>query len=106
MGTPIIWALTGRADAFGDISSRINSFAEIVSNDRLSFSFLIDLGFFAAFQGWLIDDDITRRQTVSDDNVNLEKIKWIGRNIPFFGLVYYLLARPALPARFRFERDE
>ena len=94
------WALVAREDAFGALSQRFASFADIASTDRLTFSFLVDLVYFWAFQGWLMGDDLKRRQ---DPQGAVEEKKGpslaLAKAVPFFGLVYYLLTRPPLPGR-------
>lgn len=96
----IWWALVAREDAFGDLSQRFASFVDIASTDRLTFSFLVDLVYFWAFQGWLMGDDLKRRQ-VPQGAVEEKKgpSLALAKAVPFFGLVYYLLARPPLPGR-------
>ena len=85
------WAVLGRADGFGDLATRAASFADIVSTDRLTFSFVVDCLFFWAFQGWLIDDDLLRRDG-REGSPNLA----VAKGVPFFGLAYYFLTRPKL----------
>jgi hypothetical protein len=87
------WAAAGRPD-FGDLTTRWTSFVDIIGSDRLTFSFVVDLLYFYVFQGWLMDDDLVRRRRSGNEaagpNLTLAK------TIPFFGLVYYLVARPRL----------
>jgi len=83
------WAAAGRPE-FGDLATRWASFADIVGTDRLTFSFVVDCLYFWAFQGWLMNDDMLRRGGVGGPNLTLAKA------VPFFGLIYYLVARPGL----------
>lgn len=92
----IWWSLYGRYDDYGSISERLESFQQLVSQDRLSFSFLFDGFFYALFQGWLIQDDVNRR-TNSSSSDSLPLSAKLGQFIPFFGLVIYFLSRPPLP---------
>jgi hypothetical protein len=97
----IYWAVNGRADAFGDLSTRLESFKEIVGKDRLTFSFLIDFAYFAVFQGWLIDDDLARRE----DSGNKDLLAALGKYVPFFGLLGYLTLRPKLTSEYDVSED-
>lgn len=89
----IYWAIFAREADFGDLSQRIPSFIDLLSSDRLTFSFVVDLLYFWVFQGWLMDSDYSRR-VVSEGGkgVNLT----LAKAIPFFGLAYYLVSRPPL----------
>ena len=90
----IYWGLEARADMFGDLSARWNSFVELTSSDRLSFAFVVDALYYSIFQGWLISDDCKRR------NLNENSlIPNVGKYVPFFGLVFYLLQRPKINSR-------
>jgi hypothetical protein len=91
----IIWAAVGRFEEYGVWSERLQSFYELVSRDRLSFSFLVDLVYFSVFQGWLIDDDLKRR-VGSNVIGKYQALSGIGRYVPFYGLSTYLYLRPAL----------
>jgi len=64
----------------------------MVCSDRLTFSFVIDLLLFGFFQGWLIEDDLKLREQGESEVLN----SIIGRQVPFFGLVFYLISRPPL----------
>lgn len=91
------WALNGRLEDFGSVSARWESFKNILLNDRLTFSFVIDALYFTLFQGWLIDDDIAKRT----EPASLEKQQFLvstGKYVPFFGLVAYLFLRPSIAA--------
>lgn len=96
----IYWIFQGRVDTFGGWPDRLDSYIQLVSNDRLSFSFLVDLVYFALFQGWLIDDDMKRRINLASADVEEQKrstiLKYIGSYIPFYGLASYLIFRPPL----------
>lgn len=91
----IYWAAFGREALYGDLATRTSSLWQLVSTDRLSFSLVVDLVLFAAFQGWLIEDDLKLRVPAPRG----ELISAVGHRVPFFGLVYYLLARPPLSGR-------
>ena len=86
----ITWGCVGRQE-FGDLNERLASFQSLLMSDRLTFSFVVDLAYFAVFQGWLIDDDARRR------NFDNSAEKTFAKAFPFIGLVYYLLRRPNLP---------
>ena len=51
----------------------------------------VDSMTFWAFQGWLVPDDMKRR------DFNNPTVLTVARAVPFFGLAYYLLVRPPLP---------
>ena len=85
----IAWAIFARPE-FGDLSLRWESFQLILSEDRLAYSFVVDLIFFSLFQSWLVQDDMERRQW------NNAVILWITRLLPFFGLVVYFWFRPSI----------
>jgi len=85
----ISWAMFARPE-FGDIGQRSQELMQIISRDRLAYSFAIDLLFFSLFQSWLVNDDMARRQWHNST------LLWITRLIPFFGLVVYFLLRPSL----------
>lgn len=86
----IAWSVWGRPE-FGDMVARWQALTELVSSDRLAYSFFVDLIVFWLFQSWLVKDDMARRQWDSATAL------WITRLVPFLGLVWYLLRRPALP---------
>ena len=82
----------GGAGEYGDIATRFSALQDMVLHtDRLAHSFMIDSLTFWAFQGWLVPDDMKRRNF--EDSTAL----LVARVIPFFGLAYYLLVRPPLP---------
>lgn len=89
----LVWGIEGRPE-FGDLPTRWGSFGELIKGDRLGFSFVVDLVYFAAFQGWLVSSDASRRRWRSDD----ERERWsqIAKYVPLFGLGGYLLARPGI----------
>lgn len=92
----IAWGLFGRVDQYSELSSRIESFSAMMSSDRLGFSFVIDLLYFSVFQGWLINDDLSKRGLSAQESATSNLAK-IGSSVPFFGLIYYLLQRPSFP---------
>lgn len=87
----VIWGALARPE-YGNLAERVSSFIELASSDRLTFAFVMDAIYYGLFQGWLIDDDLKRRQEAE----NTEVIRRIGKTVPFVGLVIYLLARPPL----------
>ena len=90
----IYWFFEGRQDAFGDIPTRIDSLLTLLSTDRLGTSFIVDLTYFALFQGWLIDDDVRRREVVNDDpSRNSAPFAGVAKFVPFYGLVAHMLTR-------------
>ena len=92
----INWGLNGRAEEFGDLPTRWQSYLSLAGSDRLTFSFLVDLFYYSIFQGWLIDADFSRRELSDSRQLSL---KFVGKYIPFFGLVSYLIFRPQLLRR-------
>ena len=95
------WGLFARGDDFGDVPTRFASASVLLSHDRLGASFLVDLALFAAFQGWLVDDDL-RRRGVSDPakaTGELKALRAAAKFLPFFGLCAYAALRPPLPSR-------
>lgn len=91
----IYWGLFARPE-FGDFATRYASLGELLSIDRVGSSFVVDLVIFGLFQGWLVDDDLRRRGVEEGD---MGALKFVAKYIPFFGLVAYLVGRPALPSR-------
>jgi len=49
----------------------------------------------SSLAGWLVDDDLHRRGVAP---TTAPALRALGRYVPFFGLVGYLLLRPRLPA--------
>lgn len=84
-----LWAVWGRPE-FGDFSTRMANLRDLLGRDRLTYSFAIDLLMFWLFQGWLVADDMARRQW------HQPVALWLARLVPFFGLLGYLLWRPRL----------
>lgn len=91
----VTWGLLARPE-FGDFATRYASFCELLASDRVASSFVVDLALFAAFQGWLVDDDLKRRGIAPNDAAMLRAL---ARFVPFFGLCAYLSLRPSLPSR-------
>ena len=89
------WGLAARPE-FGDLPTRLASLGELLSHDRLGSSFVVDLGLFALFQGWLVDDDLRRRGV---DPTAAGALRTAARFVPFYGLCAYLTLRPSLPTR-------
>lgn len=82
-------AIGGRPD-FSDGVTRWQGLVDLFASDRLTYCFGIDLLVFWLFQGWLVGDDLTRRQWQAP------WLLWIARLVPCFGLVIYLGLRPAV----------
>ncbi|MBD2489332.1 hypothetical protein [Aulosira sp. FACHB-615] len=83
------WAVLARPE-YGDITTRWQDLLELLFSDRLAYSFVVDMLVFWLFQSWLVKDDMARRQWDND------KILWLVRLIPFWGLIIYLWLRPSL----------
>ena len=95
----LYWGFFGRIDeGYADMASRTASFLDMMSTDRLGFSFVIDLLYFTLFQGWLIKDDLLKRG-VSSQDASSSILANIGSYVPFFGLLYYLVQRPSFPKK-------
>lgn len=91
------WAVYGRADDFGSLTTRWESFKAILSSDRLTFSFVVDAIYFSLFQGWLIEDDFKRRTDLSTSRAAYQSLLVsTGKYVPFLGLLAYFLLRPSL----------
>ena len=78
------------------LSTGLASLQQLLAGDRLGSSFLVDLGLYAAFQSWLIPDDLKRRG-VELDSDRARPLQRLGY-VPFVGLIGYLLLRPRYPA--------
>lgn len=83
----IFWALFARIQDFG-WDTRLQSFLDLLSIDRVGSSFLVDLAIFAVFQGWLVDDDLKRRNMDPDGLLGR-----VAKFVPFFGMAAYLIFR-------------
>lgn len=92
----LTWGAIARASDFGGLEERMSSFWQLISIDRVGSSFLVDLAIFAAFQGWLVDDDL-RRRGVADDELSV--LRNTAKYVPFFGLAAYMFLRPTLSNR-------
>jgi len=86
----VVWGSFARASTYG--SDRIETFWKLMSIDRVGSSFLVDLAIFAAFQGWLVDDDLKRRGVKIE---NMGGVRNAAKFVPFFGLVAYMILRPS-----------
>lgn len=91
----VAWGCAARPE-FGPLAERAASLLELLSHDRLGASFVVDLGLFALFQGWLVDDDL-RRRGVPDGYSGA--LRALAKLVPFYGLCAYLALRPPLPRR-------
>ena len=94
----LLWMFVGRQESFPDITSRFSSLGTLLTEDRLGFSFCVDLLYFWAFQGWLVDDDAKRRkwEEISDTRGKRDSLIEVAKKVPFFGLAYYIYKRPGL----------
>jgi len=88
-GVALLWAMVARPE-WGSLSDRWESLLTLIRSDRLTYSFVVDLGVFWLFQGWLVTDDIVRRKCQNP------QLLWLARLLPFFGLAIYLFKRPKL----------
>lgn len=88
------WGVFGRADAFGPPSERLMLLQQLLSTERLAYALLGDCAFFGVFQGWMLEDDLARREHI--DDAERARLLTVGRFVPYLGLAYYLLARPRL----------
>ena len=73
--------------------ARWDALVNLISTDRLAFSFAADYLIFALFQGALVNADAERRG-VDSSNAGVAAARFV----PFAGLVAWLLTRPALEA--------
>ncbi|WP_198161157.1 hypothetical protein [Anabaena sp. CA = ATCC 33047] len=85
----LVWAGFARPE-YGDLTTRWQALLELLFSDRLAYSFLIDMLVFWFFQSWLVKDDMKRRQWHN------EKVLWLVRFVPFWGLIIYFWKRPSL----------
>lgn len=85
----LFWAGLARPE-YGNLTTRWESLLNSLSSDRLAYSFLIDMLVFWMFQSWLVKDDMARRQWHN------EKLLWLVRLVPFWGLIIYFWLRPSL----------
>ena len=91
------WAAFGRPEWFeagGSLGERWSSLVDLLCSDRFTVASAVEMALFAIFQGWLVDDDWAKRAHGDDG-------KWmtdLAKYVPFFGLGYYMMARPPLPS--------
>lgn len=104
------WFFFGRmGEDYGEtILARLGSLSELLAIDRVGSSFIVDLVIFAAFQGWLVTDDMKRRGVnvkllgpftesgLREPNEAERMAVLFCRVLPFFGMAYYFLNRPPL----------
>lgn len=83
------WAVGGRP-GFDAGVNRWADFRDLLGRDRLAYSFMVDVIVFWLFQGWLVADDMARRQW------HHRPTGWIARLLPFLGLIIYFWRRPRL----------
>ncbi|PSN18284.1 hypothetical protein C7271_13345 [filamentous cyanobacterium CCP5] len=83
------WAVAARPE-FGAWGQRWEAFTDLLSRDRLAYSFICDGLLFWVFQGWLVPDDMARRQW------HRPTALWTARLVPLVGLAVYLLWRPSI----------
>jgi hypothetical protein len=82
------WAVWGRP-GFDHGVNRWADFRDLLGRDRLAYSFMVDAIVFWLFQGWLVTDDMTRRQW------HHRPTCWIACLLPFLGLIIYFWRRPS-----------
>ena len=87
------WGFLARPE-FGPLAERGALLSSLLGTERLAYALTGDCLFFALFQGWLLADDLARREALPDDE--RARLLLIGRFVPYLGLAYYLLARPPL----------
>ncbi|MBH8563738.1 hypothetical protein I8748_16325 [Nostoc sp. CENA67] len=85
----LVWGAFARPE-YGDLTTRFSALLELLSTDRLAYSFLIDLLVFWLFQSWLVKDDMARRNWCNPTVLRVVRL------VPFLGLVVYLWRRPSL----------
>jgi hypothetical protein len=85
----LVWGVFARPE-YGDLITRWEALLNLLFTDRLAYSFLIDMLVFWLFQSWLVKDDMARRQWHN------EKVLWLVRLLPFWGLIIYFWQRPSL----------
>ena len=85
----VAWGVAARPE-FGDLAERTRTLGDLLAGDRLGSSFVVDLGLYAAFQSWLVPDDLKRRGV--RDGAAYRALA----AVPLVGLVAYLLVRPEL----------
>jgi hypothetical protein len=88
------WLWLGRLEYFPS-DERFGSLFDLLSNDRLGFSFCVDLVYFSFFQGWLVEDDAARRDWSVVSSARKSELLQAAKIVPFFGLVRYFLYRPS-----------
>lgn len=88
----IMWGLYARGE-YGDIITRWKSFLPLIQGrDIVAHSFGLDLLVFALTQGVLVEEDAERRTWSGGEGVRRRAV-WMGRFVPFVGLVGYLVER-------------
>lgn len=98
----VAWGIGGRiGEGYGDsIAERVDTLGQLLSIDRVGCSFLVDLCVFAAFQGWMVEDDMKRRGVGGEGGREPKEGEILammaGKYVPFLGLSAYLLLRPGL----------
>jgi hypothetical protein len=90
----LAWVFLGREEMFSD--ARFSSLFDLLSSDRLGFSFCVDLLYFWSFQGWMVDDDVRRRDWAGFGSKEQSSLVQAAKKVPFFGLAYYFFKRPTL----------
>lgn len=86
------WFAYGRPE-FGPVSARLQALVDLANTDVLAHSLMLDMMAFVFFQGALVRDDANRRNW---NGPECDTAIAMARFVPFFGLVYYLLARAEL----------
>ena len=89
----LYWAVFARPE-FGPPEDRLTLLSSLLSKERLAYALLGDCAFFALFQGWLLEDDLDRREEVGEEE--RARLLGVGRFVPYVGLAWYLWKRPPL----------
>ena len=87
----VAWGVAARPE-FGDLAERTRTLGDLLAGDRLGSSFVVDLGLYAAFQSWLVPDDLKRRGVAAEDGAPYRALALV----PFYGLAAYLFVRPPI----------
>ena len=87
----VAWGVAARPE-FGDLAERTRTLGDLLAGDRLGSSFVVDLGLYAAFQSWLVPDDLKRRGVAAEDGAAYRALALV----PFYGLAAYLFVRPPI----------
>lgn len=91
----IIWGLFARPNYDISFHARLTELRNLVNTNILAHSFAVDAIVFSLFQGWLVDEDYERSCLEVGSERGTGKVDvWLGKLVPFWGLVWYLWKRP------------